>query len=509
MAKRRPPALRVLNNIAGKAFSIAGNAHKRSETPRRSRRALSLAVRISAAGAASLFSLALMQLGGMPIAAMLPASAAIFAAALTLCLLIDELVPVRHIVAAIVQENKAPRASSPLDILPGLITRHDSAGNLVAVHGAEQAAFGLSPDRITPSAFIERVHVAGRIAFLSAIDDLRRGSAHASADLLFAANGFDGGYRAARVELSAEHNADGAFAGFLAQTRDRSAETAASAEASHWKDEALCANDAKTRFLAAVSHELRTPLNAILGFSDILVGEYFGRFENERQKEYVELINRSGKHLLAVVNAMLDMSKIEAGRYDLLKEHFRIADAISATEEMLALTARSKGVVITTRIARNIDEVYADRRAIQQVLINLANNAIKFTGESGVVAIDAARDNDNLVLTVSDTGIGIAADKLDRIGQPFMQADSTYARQFEGTGLGLALVKGLVALHGGSFNLTSEQGVGTRVTVTIPFDGSDETVHDTVEFPPRLQERTRQTITTGEIRHGAAQAKIA
>src|SRR5690606_13774392 len=139
------------------------------------------------------------------------------------------------------------------------------------------------------------------------------------------------------------------------------------------------------------------PLNAILGFSDILLGEYFGKFENPRQKEYVELVNESGHHLLAVVNTMLDMSRIEAGRYELIKEPFAIRSIMRAVDEMLGLEARRKGVVLSTRIARGLDEVVADRRAVKQVLINLAGNAIKCTESGGVVTIDAAATRGNLV----------------------------------------------------------------------------------------------------------------
>jgi cell cycle sensor histidine kinase DivJ len=245
-----------------------------------------------------------------------------------------------------------------------------------------------------------------------------------------------------------------------------------------------------------------------LGFSDILIGEYFGAFQNERQKEYVALINQSGHHLLAVVNTMLDMSKIEAGRYELIKEPFQVAEAIRAVDEMLALQAKSKSVVLTTRVARGMADVIADRRAMQQILINLANNAIKFTAEGGVVAIDAICDQRNLTISVSDTGIGIPADKLESIGLPFMQVQSDYARRYEGTGLGLALVKGLVALHGGTIAIESEEGVGTVVTITVPMDGEGDAGTETFEFPPRLRQKTIEK-TTGETRHGAAEAKIA
>jgi two-component system, cell cycle sensor histidine kinase DivJ len=461
-------------------------------------------LRLAASSAVGLLCLSGMQMAGVALAASLPASAALFAASMTLALAFREIRPAAAATAPLAAAIPAP---SSVSRLPGLVTRHDRYGALVSISGADAQAFGFSPERVQPNAVIDRVHVAGRIAYLQAFDDLRRGAARARADVLFAVGGFENHYRPVRIEFVAEFDEDDALSGFLTQITDRGQEAALEEDAARARDEALGANEAKTRFLAAVSHELRTPLNAILGFSDILTGEYFGRFENDKQKEYCELINRSGKHLLAVVNAMLDMSKIEAGRYDLLKEPFDIGDAVAATEEMLSLAAHAKGVVLTSRVARHLGDVSADRRAIQQVLINLASNAIKFTESGGVVTIDAARDGETLVLTVADTGIGIAADKIGKLGQPFVQADSAYARQYEGAGLGLALVKGLVALHGGSFSIESEKGAGTKVTVTLPFNGEDG-CENAIEFPPRLHERAR-TQTIEETLNGAAEAKIA
>ncbi|WP_421594519.1 sensor histidine kinase, partial [Shinella sp. M27] len=221
---------------------------------------------------------------------------------------------------------------------------------------------------------------------------------------------------------------------------------------------------------------------------------YFGKLENDRQREYVALIHQSGSHLLSVVNTMLDVSKIEAGRYELLTEPFAVADSMRACEQMLGLQARDKGIKLTSRVPRAIGEVVADQRAIQQILINLVGNAIKFTDRGGIVTMDAAREGRDLLLTVSDTGIGIPADKLALIGQPFMQVQNEYTRKYEGTGLGLSLVKGLVALHGGSFVIQSKPGEGTVITIRVPADGAGIARENdlaaagasTVDFPPRL-----------------------
>src|SRR5690606_30572090 len=222
------------------------------------------------------------------------------------------------------------------------------------------------------------------------------------------------------------------------------------------------------RFMAAVSHELRTPLNAILGFSDVLSHEMFGSFRDKRQLEYVRLIHDAGSHLLAVVNAILDVSKIESGTYEIRPEAFRFEDAVKLSLSMTAQQASDRDVSVTLDMPTDIGEVYCDRRAVQQVLINLLSNAVKFTPEGGAVTVTAERVGEKLQFHASDTGIGIASEDLKRIGKPFMQVQNDYTRQFDGTGLGLALVKGLVGLQGGGMTIESAPGAGTCVSITLP-----------------------------------------
>ncbi len=398
--------------------------------------------------------------------------------------------------------DTAPSPVSPYDLFAGLVTLHDARGFVTAVHGRDRAdtlAWMRDP---SGRGYLDQIHVSDRLGFLAAIDRLRQGGARETVDIRIDRPRLEGDaeqFVHMRVEMTALRGADGALAAVVAQSRDISEEARLRNENARKAAEAETANDAKTRFLAAVSHELRTPLNAILGFSDILSGEYFGRLENDRQREYVALIHQSGSHLLSVVNTMLDVSKIEAGRYELLTEPFVVADSVRACEQMLGLQARDKGIKLTSRVPRAIGEAVADQRAIQQVLINLVGNAIKFTDRGGVVTIDAAREGRDLILTVSDTGIGIPADKLELIGQPFMQVQNEYTRKYEGTGLGLSLVKGLVALHGGSLAIESSPGEGTVIAVRVPADGSGVAPEcddkagaaSTVDFPPRLAADTK------------------
>lgn len=404
--------------------------------------------------------------------------------------------------------------------IPGLLLTFDEHGVVKSVSGRDLKTFPTHFQSCTGHLFAELVHVSDRIGLMQAFDELRQGADNALADLRFenAIGTRQTQFIHARMDMTATRDRNGRLVGVVGQLRDITEKELLRTEIARKAQEAESANDAKSRFLAAVSHELRTPLNAVLGFSDILAGEYFGKLENDRQREYVSLIRQSGAHLLSVVNTMLDMSKLEAGRYELLMEPFRISDAIATCEGMLGLQARQKGLTLTSRIQRDMGEVVADQRAIQQVLINLAGNAIKFTESGGVVSMDAAIEGGMLKLTVSDTGIGIAADKIAFLGQPFMQVQNEYTRRYEGTGLGLALVKGLVELHGGSFAITSRAGEGTVVTILLPADGSGhiegqdaDDARVPAEFPPRLKQQLggSDMMMKEGVADGRAKAKIA
>lgn len=418
------------------------------------------------------------------------------------------------------QQAATPSLTETYRLCPGLILTLDPQGLVLATAGRDRDAFLASLTDPMGRGLLDQIHVSDRITFLQALDRLRQGERQAGAFLRLEppvpGRGRDGQFTPVRLEMTAETDADGELAQVFCQMSDSAEAEALRREAARKTTEAESANESKSRFLAAVSHELRTPLNAILGFSDILLGEYFGKLADDRQKEYVALIRQSGGHLLSVVNTMLDMSKIEAGRYELMMEPFIAAEPIRVCEEMLALQAKEKGLTLTSRVQRDLGEIVADRRALSQVLINLVGNAIKFTGPGGVVSIDACRENGQFRMTVSDTGIGIAEDKLALIGQPFLQIQNAYTRRYEGTGLGLSLVKGLVGLHGGQFHIASQPGEGTVITVTLPEDGSGaSTAYEhaesdaPVEFPPRLTGLRRIAEEQHEVSHGTAKAQSA
>ncbi|MGR3310721.1 MAG: ATP-binding protein [Candidatus Brocadiales bacterium] len=228
------------------------------------------------------------------------------------------------------------------------------------------------------------------------------------------------------------------------------------------------ANRAKSQFLSSMSHELRTPLNAILGFADLLRGQFFGKL-NEKQLNYADQIDVSGKHLLSLINDLLDVSKIDAGGMKLKLDAISPEEFINATVSMMSSQFGKKKILLKTSVKQSLPVVTADIRKCKQILMNLLSNAVKFTPEGGQVEIRALKNGDPQVrIEVSDTGIGIAADKLDKIFSEFYQADHVRDEQLGGTGIGLALTHRLVELQGGKIGVESKLGEGSTFWFTLP-----------------------------------------
>ena len=234
------------------------------------------------------------------------------------------------------------------------------------------------------------------------------------------------------------------------------------------KTQAELASRAKSDFLANMSHELRTPLNAIIGFAELLAGQYFGEL-NQKQKEYAEHIHASGEHLLNIINDILDMSKIEAGRFELSEEEIDLADAVAACLKIVSGRAADAGVQLQNLVAPGVAFARVDLRALKQVILNLLSNAIKFTEPGGRISIDLVLlQHGEAAVRVADTGVGIPAAHLHKIFEPFLQADGSVSRRFGGTGLGLSISRKLMEVHGGRLEIESEEGAGTRVMAILP-----------------------------------------
>ncbi|PKQ00562.1 MAG: hypothetical protein CVT73_24630, partial [Alphaproteobacteria bacterium HGW-Alphaproteobacteria-12] len=223
----------------------------------------------------------------------------------------------------------------------------------------------------------------------------------------------------------------------------------------------------KSEFLANMSHELRTPLNAIIGFSEIMGSGLFGELGSPKYKEYATDIHASGTHLLELINDILDMSKIEAGRMTLEAQPLDVAEVTEESLRLVSGRADLAKVTIENELPQ-LPAVNADKRAVKQVLLNLLSNAVKFTPPGGSIHLKGGTKDGFVSIAVEDTGIGIPASAMPKIGRPFEQVESQHSKKHKGTGLGLALSRSLVELHGGTLTLESTEGVGTTVSFTLP-----------------------------------------
>ncbi len=225
----------------------------------------------------------------------------------------------------------------------------------------------------------------------------------------------------------------------------------------------------KSNFLAMMSHELRTPLNAIIGFAEIISTELFGKVEPERYRQYGTDIGQSGRHLLDIINDVLDISKAEAGMLSPDDSEVALGPIVQSCFSMFEERAHRENIGLSHEISEEIVAIQADERMVKQIILNLLSNSIKFTPAGGKIALDARRDGDGgLLLTISDTGIGMLENETETVFEPFTQAESSLSRRYEGTGLGLPLVRRMAELHGGTVTLQSKQGKGTIVTVRFP-----------------------------------------
>lgn len=365
-----------------------------------------------------------------------------------------------------------PAADRLEDIVEAVVLRVGRQGEVLDASGKARSILKLAPELLFGTGLFDRIHLSDRVAYLTALADMREGAPRRRLDLRIRlprdGAGTADNFRPFCLELM-HGDVDQDVFTFVLRENDVVAtlreELAAAREA------AAAAEVAKSRFLAVVSHELRTPLNAIIGFSDMLLHEMFGAFRDPRQKEYVGLVRESGQHLLSVVTSILDVSRIEAGAYATEMEPFRFIEAVEMCRSMMQPLAQAKSIALDAQIAPDAGEINADRRAVQQILINLVSNAVKFTPDGGDVVIGAKRVGSRLHFWVSDTGIGIAQEDFANLGKPFTQIQNDYTRRFEGTGLGLSLVKGLVALHDGTMSIESAPGEGTTVTISLPVNG--------------------------------------
>ncbi|PJG57110.1 PAS domain-containing sensor histidine kinase [Bradyrhizobium forestalis] len=362
-----------------------------------------------------------------------------------------------------------------------VISRHQRNGAVQFISPAAEAMLGMQVAQLLGHGLFDRVHVADRPAYLTALSDAARGevrsvefrlrrepvgSERGQVDFIWVemrCRPLD--QDLGRRDPDRDSMREAEVVAVMRDVTDRKLSEQALDQA---RSAAEAADAAKTRFLATMSHELRTPLNAIIGFSEMIAQEQTLMLGSAQRKEYAQLINDSGQHLLSVVNGILDMSKMESGNFEIASEPFAPRASLLHCCNLLALKARENGIDLVTDAPQDLPVMTGDPRAFKQIVLNLVANAIKFTERGGQVCVSAGVSGSQLTLRISDTGVGIAPDDLKRIGAPFFQAGKTYQRRHEGTGLGLSIVKSLVALHLGELTVQSRLGEGTAVTVKLP-----------------------------------------
>ena len=389
-----------------------------------------------------------------------------------------------------------------------VISRHRRNGAVQFISPAVETMLGTQVAQLLGHGLFDRVHVADRPAYLTALSEAARGGDARSVEFRLRRDVPRGGERGPHhqvdfiwvemrcrpLEQPSPPVSEAEVVAVMRDVTDRKIQEQALDLA---RTAAEQADAAKTRFLATMSHELRTPLNAIIGFSEMIVQEEALMLNAARRKEYAQLINDSGQHLLSVVNGILDMSKMESGNFEITPEPFAPRAALINCCSLLALKARENGIDLVTRMPEDLPVMTGDPRAFKQVALNLVSNAIKFTERGGTVTVSAGVEGARLVLRVTDTGVGIAADDLKRIGDPFFQAGKTYQRRHEGTGLGLSIVKSLVGLHAGELTVQSKIDEGTTVTVSLP-----------LAFTPQADSSSSNIATLTPSQRSATQAQL-
>ena len=344
----------------------------------------------------------------------------------------------------------------------------DTDGSLRALTRPPSHAIALDDEVLLGRGLFDHVHVADRPVFLKLIDDAAHGTGTTIGRFRLRTDAPSGsGSCHLLLEMRARRLSDASVVAVLDDVSDSDILADELESSRHAVAGALRAKD---QFMTTMSHELRTPLNAIIGFSELLASRTTRPEDVAKQCEFARIINQSGNHLLGVVNAVLDVSRLQSGTYPIRPEAFDTISLIEQAIEAVDGKARESAVKRVREHPSVLEGIVGDKRALKAALVALLENAIKFTPARGEVTLHAWPEGTALVVTIVDTGTGIAAEDLARLGQPFFQAGHHLTRPFDGAGLGLALVRGIVGLHGGGLFVESEVGRGTTVTLRLPLD---------------------------------------
>ncbi len=357
-----------------------------------------------------------------------------------------------------------------------VVLRLAPGGEALFISRSVETLFGCQRFELNGQGLAERVHIQDRPIYLTALSEAANDDKPRTVEIRMRKD-VDGSsaiphFVWVECGLSPIHPAPGMSGPFevMVMMRDISERVAQREEMERARLAAQEASLAKSRFLATIGHELRTPLNAVVGFSDMLRNG-IGTAGAESQREYADLIHQSGLHLLDTVNMLLDMSKIEAGKFELQIEEFSPEALLAPSIGIVEPLAKERRVGISIEVAPDLPQILGDERAYRQIAINLLSNAVKFSNQNGQVHVSLLQRGQHVALSVADTGIGMDPATIARLGEPFFQANGGLSRRFEGSGLGLSIVKGLVDLHQGRLDIRSRPGKGTVVTVLMPISG--------------------------------------
>jgi PAS domain S-box-containing protein len=418
----------------------------------------------------------------------------------------DELAQSQEKLRQVNDELRALVKASPLAIVG-----YDADGNVVSWHGGAERLFGWTSAEVVGRPLDHAP--PEKIGELRQLRERVLGNGDSLTDLETVRLRKDGSRVEVSISTARLHDPAGRLAGVVAVYADITERRRATAN-QRAREAAEAASRAKSQFLANMSHELRTPLNAIIGFSELLEDQAYGDL-NERQHKYVTNILSSGRHLLQLVNDILDLAKVEAGRLVVEASEFSVGTALDDVQRIAEPLALAKRIGLTVESCDDLPRLIADRPKVKQILYNLVSNAIKFTPEGGSVVVAARAmdhrpkpllppewDAEGIVISVADTGIGIGPDDLERVFLEFEQLDSSYARQQEGTGLGLALTRRLVELHGGRIWVESEVGRGSTFSFVLPLTpggpSTDSSLHQTTALPEPSDKRPLVLVVEDE-----------
>lgn len=377
------------------------------------------------------------------------------------------------------------------------VMRFASDGSVLFTSKSAEKLFGCHRYELSGSGLIDRIHVLDRPTYMTAFSEANHDGKSRTIEVRMRR---DDPAEPSRIPVFAwveialtpvidaeARESQNEVVALLRDVTERHRQDAEMREARRLAEDA---SNAKSRFLATIGHELRTPLNAIVGFSEMMTSGVVGEL-SPAHREYADIIHRSGHHLLDVVKMLLDMSRLEAGKFELMTDSFEPAALIEPCFKMVEGLARERNIHLATDMPRNLPSIIADERACRQILINLLSNAIKFSHDGGTVTVAMKRQGSHLSISVTDRGIGMDGQALSRIGEPFFQVQDGLSRRYEGTGLGLSIVKGLIELHDGSLRGVSAPGEGTTITILLPLNGPET---KKVETPQVTQITSREPV---------------